>query len=204
MHRAGGVGTIVLVLLSAAVLHGGQALTRTEADSMQRKLSAILTRGETPVGARGARTAPVRTSFTQREINAYLRYDGQPHIPVGVVDPQLTIAGPDRLEGHAFVDLDAVRKSKERSVLDPLAYVGGTMELRAIGALRTAKGMATFDLQSATLGGVAIPRSLLEELVAYYSRTPDMPEGFHIDKPFALPANIQAIEFQSGSATVIQ
>lgn len=204
MPRAAGYGAIGLALLFGGVLHGSQALTRTEADSMQRKLVAILSRAPDPAGKTDRKAAPVRTSFTEREVNAYLRYDGQTHIPVGVVDPQVKIGGPDRLEGHAFVDLDAVRKSRERTVLDPLAYVSGTMELRAVGSLHATNGTGTFALQSATLGGVAIPKSLLQELVAYYSRTPDMPEGIQIDKPFALPANIQAIEFQRGSATVVQ
>jgi hypothetical protein len=204
MRQHTGVGAVLVAMLLGGALQARQALTRTEADSMQQKLAAILSRGLPAPKGKTVGTAPVRTSVTEREVNAYLRYNGQVHVPVGVVDPQVTIVGPDELAGRAFVDLDAVRKSKERTVLDPLAYVSGTMELRAAGKLHAANGVGVFQLESATLGGVTIPNALLQELVSYYSRTPEMPEGVQLDKPFELPANIRAIEIQRGAATIIQ
>ena len=49
-----------------------------------------------------------------------------------------------------------------------------------------------------------VPKSLLQELVSYYSRTADTPEGVSIDKPFELPANIREVQIQRGAATIIQ
>ena len=42
----------------------------------------------------------------------------------------------------------------------------GSVEVRAIGILKTADGRGTFALQSATLGGVPIPKTVLQELVS--------------------------------------
>ena len=39
-----------------------------------------------------------------------------------------------------------------------------------------------------------IPKSLLQELVSYYTQSPDMPNGVNLDAPFELPAQIQRIE----------
>jgi len=189
-----------LGLVTAAPL-ARQDLTRGDATSMEQKLVIIAARGNLP--AAGPRQ-PVRTSFTDREVNAFLKYSELVHLPAGVVDPRLAIADAGHLEGRALVDLDTIRKSKDRGMLDPLAYVSGQVEVVAIGTLRAANGQGTFDLQSATLGGVSIPKSLLQELVTYYSKTPDSPNGFDLDKPFALPAAIQAVETRRGAATVVQ
>jgi hypothetical protein len=179
----------------------GQDLTRRDAASMEQKLVAIATRGTT---AHDPKLPAVRTSFTEQEINALFQYSPLVQLPAGVVNPRLTIADAGLLTGKAIVDLDAIRKSRERGMLDPLSYVTGSVEVTAIGTLKTANGQGTFDLQSATLGGVSIPKSLLQELVSYYSRTPEMPGGFTLDRPFALPAAIQAVETRRGSATVVQ
>lgn len=190
-----------VVALSTAAARARQELTRKDASTMEQKLVAIATRGSVPPVANHA---PVRTTFTEQEVNALFQYSQLVQMPAGVVNPRLSIADGGLLTGRAIVDLDAIRKSKERSMLDPLSYVTGSVEVTAIGTLKTSNGQGTFDLQSATLGGISIPKSLLQELVSYYSRTPDTPNGFSLDKPFVLPAAIQAVETRRGAATVVQ
>jgi len=203
MRRFAGHSALVgaAVVLLAAAPWARQDLTRGDATSMEQKLVMIAARGNMPAG--GPRQL-VRTSFTDREVNAFLKYSELVHLPAGVVEPRLTIADAGHLEGRAIVDLDTIRKSKDRGMLDPLAYVSGQVEVVAIGTLRAANGQGTFDLQSATLGGVSIPKSLLQELITYYSKTPDSPSGFDLDKPFPLPAAIQTVETRRGTATVVQ
>jgi hypothetical protein len=203
MRRLAGRSAVLCAavgLLTAAPF-ARQELTRGDATTMEQKLGLILARGSAPAG--GPRQ-PMRTSFTDREVNSFLKYSDLVHLPPGVMNPRLTIADGGHLEGRAIVDLDAVRKSKERGVLDPLAYVSGQVEVDVIGTLRATNGQGTFELQSATLGGVSIPKSLLQELVTYYSRTPESPNGIDLDKPFPLPASIQAVETRRGTATVVQ
>ena len=168
---------------------------------MQRKLAAITARGTEPPST-PARL--LRTSFTEREVNAYFKYDGAVHIPVGVVDPQIVIADNGQLEGKAVVDLDAVRKAQPSAMLDLVAMFAGSVEVRAVGRLTTADGKGTFVLDRASVGGLPVPKSLLQSLVTHYSRNPDLPDGFNLDKPFDLPAAIRMIEMQRGAATIVQ
>ena len=49
-----------------------------------------------------------------------------------------------------------------------------------------------------------MPKALLQELVTYYTRSPELPNGFDLDKPFDLPANIRQVELQRGACTVVQ
>jgi hypothetical protein len=191
----------VAVALSVAAPRARQDLSRKDASSMEQKLVAIAARGN---AAPNAKLAPMRTSFTEQEVNALFQYSQLVQMPAGVLNPRLTIADGGLLSGRATVDLDAIRKSKERTMLDPLSWVTGTVEVTAMGTLKTASGQGTFDLQSATLGGVSIPKSLLQEIVSYYSRTPETPNGFNLDKPFVLPAAIQTVETRRGAATVVQ
>lgn len=195
----------IVVGLAALVTVGGQArqdLTVGEAQSMGRKLDAVLARGlQVPPVVRASRTTQ-HTSFTEREVNAYLKFYGE--LPAGVVDPQIFISEQGRLRARATVDLDAVRKSQPRGWTDPLSYVSGALEIRAAGTLKTTEGTGVFTLESATLAGVPIPKTLLQEIVSYYTRTPELPAGFNLDRPFELPHQIRSIETQRGAATIVQ
>jgi hypothetical protein len=182
-------------------LSGLPAQDRKDADLLEKKLSALLERGAKPP-TKPAR--PLRTPISEREVNAYFKFQGKEHLPVGVLNPLVTILDAERVEARATVDLDAVRKAKERGWSDPLSWVTGTLEIRASGKLRAINGQGAFQLEGATLGGVPIPKTLLQELVAYYSRTPDSPNGFDLDQPFALPHQIRQVELQRGIAVIVQ
>lgn len=193
---AGLCGMVAGVALSAS-----QDLTKPEADSMGRKVTAIMERGARP-SAKNAK--PLRTSFSEREANAYFKYYGPEFMPVGVINPRVVIDQGGRLKAHAVVDLDAVRKSQPRSMFDPMNLLFGSVEVAAAGTLQASNGRGTFQLESATLGAVPIPKTLLQELVTYYTKSPELPEGFNLDKPFDLPANIRQVDIQRGAATVVQ
>jgi len=122
-----------------------------------------------------------------------------------VTQPKVTIIGNGRVMGVATVDLDAVsRQNSSGSTFDLWKLVGGRVPVSVTGVLQTKDGRGQFDLQSATLGGVPVPKALLQELVSYYSRTGDHPDGVRLDAPFALPARIQQIEVGQGQAVVVQ
>jgi hypothetical protein len=190
-----------VIILAVCGLRAGQDLTQGEADSLQRKLDTILERGSL---APSPNSTPRRTDITEREINAYFKYGSQLRIPVGIVDPRLAIPGDGHLAGRALVDLDVVRKAKARSFFDPMRYMRGTVEVKVSGTLQTADGLGTFQLESASVGGIGIPKSLLQDMVSYYSRTADNPDGFSLDKPFELPAGIRRVDIQPGAATIVQ
>ena len=100
--------------------------------------------------------------------------------------------------------MDAVRKSRERAWSDPLAYATGVVEIRVAGKLKAANGSGTFELETATLGGVPIPKAFLQAVVAYYTTTPEMPAGFNLDSTFALPQRIRQVDLQRGVAVIVQ
>ena len=206
--RLGALLTALCVLTGAALhagLQNGAGFNRRDADALDRKLNQVVTRAAVPPAKPPAKPPKaLRTSISDREVNAYFAHQGKQHLPVGVVNPVITIVDGSRLEGRAIVDLDAVRKAKERGWMDVLAYVTGTVEVRAAGKLRAVNGVGTFELESASIGGVPISKAVLQGLVSHYSRTAESPEGFNLDAPFKLPYQIQQIELQRGLAVIVQ
>jgi hypothetical protein len=190
----------VLVVCAACALIAAEQNARRDAEQMKQKVAAIQQFGERP-GRGEAR----RTTVTQSELNAYLALEGREELPPGVVDPEVTILGTGRISGRATVDLDAVRKQKKpTSMLDPASYLMGRLPITATGVLTTNNGVGRFQLESATVGGVPVPKTMLQEIVSYYSRTPQNPSGINIDDPFALPARIREIQVERGQAVVVQ
>jgi hypothetical protein len=172
---------------------------RRDAEAMKQKVAAINQFAERPG------KQPRRTMITESEVNAYLAYEARQQLPVGVVDPSVTILGTGRLSGRATVDLDAVRtQRKATGLLDPMTYLTGRLPIAASGVLTTRDGVGRFELESAELSGVPIPKMLLQEILSYYSRTPEKPGGIALDDPFALPARIREIHVQRGQAVVVQ
>ena len=172
-----------------------------DADRFAVKLAGMLAR--TPATGPRSRKA-VQTIVTEPEVNAYLRYRAQSQIPVGVLDPVIVALDDGRLIGRATVDLDLVRLSRERGWLDPMQLLRGRVPVEATGVLRSRNGTFQFELESAYAGGVLIPKSLLQELVSFYSRTTANPAGIDMDAPFELPAGIREITVKAARAIIVQ
>jgi hypothetical protein len=189
---------LTLAVASAAVMADTRASKR-DAELLRQKVATINAHAERP--NRQGR----RTTITENEVNSYLVYEAHQQLPAGVVEPSVTILGTGRLSGRAVVDLDAVRKAKaSASILDPTNYLTGRLPVTATGTLTTNNGMGRFQLESATVGGVPVPKILLQEIVSYYSRSADKPAGIGLDDPFALPARIREIQVERGQAIIVQ
>jgi hypothetical protein len=190
-------------LLVAALWLPGSAteskISREAADRLLRKAIAINANGL------ASRTAPARTTVTEEELNSFLALEAREQLPVGVAEPRVEMLADGRVVAHAVVDLDAVRKQRSSGGwLDLSSYLRGEVPVSATGTLRAAEGMARFDLEAADIYGIRIPKSLLQEVVAHYSRSSENPRGLDIDAPFPLPARIRAIEVRRGQAIVLQ
>ena len=85
-----------------------------------------------------------------------------------------------------------------------MGYLTGRLPLTARGRLVTQNGVGRFELESAELSGVTIPKTLLQELLTFYSKTPEDADGINMDDPFQLPAQIQEIRVAPGTATIVQ
>ena len=192
-------GVMAITSVAAMALAADSGIgTRADADALQTKLVQIATNGlaQKPV----SRTTPV----TEREVNAFLRTHASESLPQGVIDPLVTILADGHLTARALVDLDEVRNSKERGTFSPWTILRGRVPVEASGLLRTENGVGAFTLDSATVGGVPVPKSVLQELVAYYSKSESQPEGLNFEAPFRLPARIREIRTTIGQALVVQ
>jgi hypothetical protein len=192
----------LIALAPVMVLVAAPKVSPQQADAFARKL-AIISAQSTLTTARAATVR--RTSVSEDEVNSWFAYRAQPLLPQGMTEPQLTIVGNGRVMGTAWVDLDAIAKQRRSSgILNPWNLVGGRVPVTVAGVLHTQNGRGQFDVEETTVSGLPVPTSLLQELVAYYSRTPTTPQGIRLDDPFELPANIRQIEVGQGQAVVIQ
>ena len=191
-----------LFLLSTLVIPLGAAtVSRQSAEDFSQKIALIQRQAENPAGP-GAR----RTRLTEDELNSWFMYRAQPVLPAGVSQPQITILGEGRLAGQAIIDLDAVakRRSSAGGAFDPLSLLGGKVPVSVSGTLHTRDGMARFEVQRAEMSGVPVPVTVLQEVLTYYSRSDERPQGVRLDDVFPLPANIRQIEVGEGQAVVVQ
>lgn len=193
------IAAFLATTASLAAGGDGSAQSRREADAMRAKLLQISVRGE-----QCPCTTRRRTEITEAEVNGYLAHHAAGDLPDGVVSPHVTVVGEGRVSGRAIVDLDKVRTSRQRGWLDPAGYLTGRLPVTAIGLLHTRDGVGRFELQSATVGGIDVPKVVLQELLSYYSATPDDADGINLDETFELPASIREIQVGKGVAYVIQ
>jgi len=185
---------LTLIPLQAATV------SRQSADEFAQKVVLIRRQGDITERA-GTR----RTRLTQDELNSWFMYHAPPLFPNGVGQPQVTIVGEGRVAGQAVVDLDAVAKRRSTGgAFDPFSLIGGKVPVSVSGILHTRDGMGRFEVQTAEMSGIPVPVTVLQELVTFYSRTPERPQGVRLDDAFALPANIRQIDVGQGQAVVVQ
>ena len=194
---------IVLGLAVLSLLYSGAAavqLSKEDGDRLQRKIDEIVKNGSAP------EPRPKRTPVSESEVNSYLALNVRNKIPSGLTNPEITILGNGALAGRVLMDLDEfnLNRRSQGGLMDPLAYLSGKVPVTARGILRAEDGKGRFQLGSAEIYGVNLPKPLVQEMVSYFSRTPENPKGFDIDAPFELPAKIRQIMINKGEAVVTQ
>jgi hypothetical protein len=192
---------IALSLMTALgpALLAQAVVSRRDAETMKQKIAAIV--ANDPRASKQMR----RTTVSEAEVNAYLRYEAVGDLPPGVREPSVSALGPGRVSGRAVVDLDAVRRAGTSSgLLDPRSFLTGQVPVTATGMLRTSNGIGRFQLESASVGGVPIPKWLLQEIVSFYTKSADAPAGVGLDDGFELPAGIREIQVERGQALIVQ
>ena len=187
------VATTLVTLQAAAV-------SKQQADLFARKVAQIVGQAD-----RIEKPGTRRTSVSETELNSWFAYSAKPLLPAGVADPHITMVGNGKLAGNALVDLDTIAKKKQSGgTFDLWNLVGGKVPVNVTGTLRTSDGQGTFLLESADISGLPVPKTFLQELVSYYSRTPNNPRGVNLEDPFALPASIRQIDVGAGQAVIVQ
>lgn len=192
------VAAVAMMLTSSTLAQ--VRTSKGDALTMKQKVAAIASHGERPT-KQGR-----RTTVTENEVNSYLTYELGDDLPAGVVQPSVSALGTGHVSGRAVVDLDAVRKAGGNStgLFDLRSYLTGHVPVTATGVLRTSNGRGRFELQTASVGIVPVPKSLLQEIVAYYSKSPGKPGGISLDDEFELPARIREIQVERGQAIIVQ
>jgi len=191
--------TIAVCLSVGAVLAANEALTPKLAESFEKKI--VIVQSNAGLDARGAPP----TQFSEAETNSYLKFKSAPLLPTGLTEPAISLLGEGRVTGRAVVDLDVVRqKQSSGGWFDPTSYLTGKLPVSAVGRVITADGKGRFELERADVSGVPVPKSLLSQMVNYFTRTADNPKGSTIDDTFELPADIRRIDVATGKFIVVQ
>ena len=200
-----GLAVAALMLAAAATraVNADARFTQAGSDAFGRKLALIVQGGTAATTA--SKSAGKQTPILENEVNSYLRYELRDQVPAGVTEPTITILGDGRLAGSAVVDLDAVKQSRQSSSwFDPVRLLSGKLPVTATGVLQTQQGTGRFVLESAEISGIPVPKTVLQQVVSYYSRSAQNPSGVNLDDAFELPARIREIRVQPGQAIVVQ
>ena len=190
---------LVGCLVAGTTLVAAIPLTTRLADSFEKKIVAVQANAET------TSKTPRPTPFSEDETNSYLKFKSGPLLPTGLTEPVITLHGEGRVTGRAVVDLDVVRqKQSSGGWFDPTSYLTGKLPVSAVGRIVTADGKGRVELERAEVSGIPVPKSLLAQMVNYFTRTAANPGGATIDDTFELPAEIRRIDIATGRFTVVQ
>lgn len=187
-----GTSLVTALILAGSVVIAAP-LTKSLSDAFAKKIVLVQKIAE-------QKSAQDRTTtFTQDETNSYLKYGAGDLLPTGLTQPQITMLGQGRVSGTAVVDLDVVRrKQSSGGWFDPTSYLTGKLPVTAAGRIVTWDGKGRFELASAEISGVPIPKSVLAQMVNFFTRTAGNPTGSSIDDTFQLPAKIRSIDVEPG------
>ena len=189
----------VVLVAFGGLVSAADVLTPQLADVFSKKIVLVQKQAD----EKAAKTRS--TAFTQAETNSYLKFQAGDLLPTGLMQPELTMIGQGKVSGKAVVDLDVVRqKQSSGGWFDPTSYLTGKLPVTASGRIVTWDGKGKFELESAEVSGVPIPKTFLAQMVNFFTRTADNPRGSSIDDIFELPANIQRIDVDASRWTVHQ
>jgi hypothetical protein len=191
------------VFIAATVLDGRggfqseSPLTQEDGQRLEQKIEQI------SQPASDAQQRPPVVLY-QREVNAYLRFQAAPEFPPGVTEPFVALGDGGGVTASATVDLSGLRDDRPRGLFDPLRYLGGDLPVSARGVLRTERGVGRVEVVAVTLGGLPVPATILSELVRYYSRNEQRPNGVDLAEPFELPYGVTEVRVEHEQAVVVR
>ena len=189
---------VVACFVCPASRLAADTLTRSDGERLERKAGIIQLNSFTEADQ------PRLTTVTEQEVNAYLKFQASDRIPAAITDAHVTIEGDSRLSARAAVDLEEVGRDSPGGWLELLSYSPGPVRILATGLLHTTAGVGRLEVETVTVAGLPVPKALLYQLVRYYSRTPEEPEGVNLDAPFELPVRIREVQVGEGEAVIVQ
>lgn len=186
----------VAAWVAMALVNGEPAISPALADLMVRKLALIEEQGERSNGS------PVTTILGEAEINSYFEYRMGPKIPRGVSGVRFDLH-PERAVTTCSVDFDQVKAASRRPV-HPLLnlFLNGRKPVSVQSRFTSSNGSGLFQLEEVTIGNIVL-RGVLLDLVVRNFVQPRYPRAA-INRPFALPAQIDRVVVEEGRVVVHQ
>lgn len=169
-------------------------LSWAEADSLGRKLEAMekRPRGPRPRG-------PETVSITEGELNSYLNLSLGARMPPGLTDVEVRLLDGGRIDAKGEVDMGQVRQRVQASAFNPITYLSGRLPVEVKGRLLTPQdGFGSLEFEEIRLGPLTLPSQMLAQWVSSFSRSPESPDGFDVQRPFRLPYGLRRGRIQTG------
>ena len=184
---------------SAAAAQTNGPVTAADGRLLETALARILLNAATPRGG-GERLVVL----PERAVNGYLRFQAADRLPPGLTAPEMRMEAGGRLTVTATVDLDSVRERQAPGRFSPLRLLGGRLPVTAVGVVRSAGRTLTIDVESARVGSLSVPATLVAELVRMYTRSGQYPDGIDVSGPIPLPDGIEALRVEPRRMVVVQ
>jgi len=139
--------------------------------------------------------------LAESDLNAYLASEIRKRERKDVEHLSVKMKDENRFLTSLTVNLDQV-DIKTDSMTRKLfrALLRGTQTIEMDGKLTTDKGKGTYEVESATMNGLPLPATLVNEIIAAVGKQQDPP--FDPTEPFELPYKIQSITVSSGKTTI--
>ena len=189
----------MMVVGSTAPFQGNGPLTADDGRELEAALARILLNAATP-----GRGVERRVVITQRAVNGFLRFQGADQLPPGLTEPELQMEAGGRLTVRATVDLDAVREQQSPGRFNPLNFLSGRLPVTGVGVVRSARRALTIEIESARVGSLPVPATLVSELVQIYTRSERYPDGIDVSEPIPLPSGIDAVHVEPQRTVIVQ
>ena len=185
-------------VLAITTIQPGAGVSVADGAALEAKIAGLVANDQ------AQRYANTPVVLEQHEINAYLQFQAAPLLPVGVTRPHVQLDDGGQVTIEADVDLGAVSTATPRGPFDPMRYLRGVVPVVASGTLDAQNGVGQLNVAAVSVAGIPVPLSVLHELVASYSRTEALPDGFDLDRPFPLPYGLTSVSIERGRAVVVQ
>jgi hypothetical protein len=168
-------------------------VSREQASAFAKKLDDLqrLARG---------RSAVRSVQVTEGEVNSFLNLVLLPTLPGTVRDVEIQV-DKGRLAASGIVDIDQVKKLLSLSPWNPVSLLRGRIPVNLSARYEDAReGYGRLTVEDVDADGVSIPVSLLAQLVASSTRSPEYPDGVDIRRAIKLPPPLRGLRLLSGRA----
>ena len=142
-----------------------------------------------------------QVSFSEEEINSYLRYDCAPEIPAGISQPNFRFE-PDRIVVKAVVDFLEWQVERGASAGLLLRWLlRGKRPVEATARYTSADGWGRADVERARIGSLMLSGEAVHFLVEHLVR-PRYPPAV-VGQKHALGYNLRQVRFERGRAVLV-